>query len=86
MTMSKQAERSPRFVERDVLLGSDRVIRARLVQALETERITAHGLAKLRGQYGLTPAETSVFIEYYLGGMRSSATASRRSGARWRGI
>jgi hypothetical protein len=69
MTITKQVERSPQPVERDVLLGSDRVIRARLVQALEAERITAHGLAKLRGHYGLTPAETSVFIEYYLGGM-----------------
>jgi DNA-binding NarL/FixJ family response regulator len=69
MTMTKQADRSPQFVDKDVLLGADRVIRARLVQALETERITAHGLAKLRGHYGLTPAETSVFIEYYLGGM-----------------
>ncbi|CAN5387390.1 hypothetical protein BH09CHL1_BH09CHL1_04940 [soil metagenome] len=54
------------------LLGSDRVIRARLVHALESERITVHGLTKLREHYGLTPAETSVFIGYYLGGMHLS--------------
>jgi hypothetical protein len=54
------------------LLGSDRVIRARLIQALESERITLQGLAKLREEYGLTPAETSVFIAYYLGGMELS--------------
>lgn len=56
-------------IEQDLLLGNDRVIRARLVQALENEHITSHGLAKLRQHYGLTPAETSVFIEYYLGGI-----------------
>ena len=55
--------------EHDSLLGTDHVIRARLVQALESERITSYGLAKLRQHYGLTPAETSVFIEYYLGGI-----------------
>lgn len=59
--------------ERDVLLGRDDVIRARLTEALDSERITAHGLAKLRGHYGLTPAETSVFIEYYLGDIDLSA-------------
>jgi hypothetical protein len=52
-----------------VLLGTDRVIRARLIHALESERITLQGLTKLREEYGLTPAETSVFIAYYLGGM-----------------
>jgi hypothetical protein len=56
-------------VEHDLLLGTDNVIRARLLQALESERITSLGLAKLRQHYGLTPAETSVFIEYYLGGI-----------------
>ncbi len=69
MTTAKQSGTSSAGMEKNVLLGADRVIRARLVQALESERITAHGLAKLRGHYGLTPAETSVFIEYYLGGI-----------------
>lgn len=55
-------------IDHDLLLGSDQVIRARLLQALESERITSFGLSKLRQHYGLTPAETSVFIEYYLGG------------------
>ena len=67
--MSKRIERPPGGLDNDLLLGADGVIRGRLVQALASERITAHGLAKLRGQYGLTPAETSVFIEYYLGGV-----------------
>ncbi|MCC6792926.1 MAG: hypothetical protein IT336_14640 [Thermomicrobiales bacterium] len=69
MTSSKRSADPPNSVERDLLLGADHVIRARLVQALESERITTHGLAKLRRHYGLTPAETSVFIEYYLGGI-----------------
>jgi hypothetical protein len=59
--------------ERDRLLGRDDVIRARLLDALETERITAQGLAKLRGRYGLSPADTIVFIEYYLGDIDLSA-------------
>lgn len=73
MTVSKRIERLPSGLEYDVLLGADHVIRARLVHALESERITAHGFAKLRGHYGLTPAETSVFIEYYLGGIDLAA-------------
>jgi hypothetical protein len=72
MVAAKQRAR-PQESGTIALLGSDRVIRARLLQALESERITAHGLAKLRGDYGLTPAETSVFIAYYLGGTDLSA-------------
>lgn len=60
------------------LLGNDRVIRERLINALESERITAHGLAKLREEYGLTPAETSVFISYYLGADLSAEQPSVR--------
>jgi hypothetical protein len=56
-------------VDEGTLTGTDRVIQARLVHALESERITRHGLRKLRFHYGLTPAEASVFIEYYLGGI-----------------
>ena len=48
------------------LLGPDDVIRTRLARALADDRITPHGLAILRDQYGLTPAETNVFVEYYL--------------------
>lgn len=73
MKMAKRADHQLSEAERDVLLGRDDVIRARLLEALETERITAPGLAKLRGHYGLTPAETSVFIEYYLGEIDLSA-------------
>jgi hypothetical protein len=61
------SHRGPNTPEYDLLLGTDQVIRARLHQALESERITSFGLSKLRQHYGLTPAETSVFIEYYLG-------------------
>jgi hypothetical protein len=66
-------EHPPARRDQDLMLGSDHVIRARLVHALESERVTAHGLAKLRGHYGLTPAETSVFIEYYLGNVDLTA-------------
>ena len=51
----------------EALLGRDDAIRARLARALATERLTPHGLAILRDRYGLTPAETSVFVAYYLG-------------------
>jgi hypothetical protein len=68
----------PRIVEKS-LFGSDHVIRDRLIEALESERITLRGLRKLRGDYGLTPAETSVFIEYYLAG---SDLAERSPSAR----
>jgi hypothetical protein len=54
--------------EQLLLFGTDRVIRARLVNALDSERITPQGLRTLRCRYRLTPAETSVFIEYYLAG------------------
>ena len=67
MSTQTRTEHRPASRGHDLILGSDDVIRARLVQALESERITSQGLAKLRGHYGLTPAETSVFIEYYLG-------------------
>lgn len=73
MTSPKRSNEPPNGMKRDLLLGTDHVIRGRLVQALETERITTHGLAKLRRHYGLTPAETSVFIEYYLGGIDLNA-------------
>lgn len=68
-------------IDPDLLLGNDHVIRARLIQALESERITGHGLAKLRRHYGLTPAETSVFIEYYLSGLNAAdgQSSERRS-------
>jgi hypothetical protein len=56
----------PRLVDDD-LLGRNDAIRARLAIALETERITPYGLTVLRDHYGLTPAETIVFVEYYLG-------------------
>jgi hypothetical protein len=69
MTSPNRHDVPPNRREQDLLLGTDDVIRTRLVQALESERITTHGLAKLRRHYGLTPAETSVFIEYYLGGI-----------------
>jgi hypothetical protein len=49
------------------LLGRNDAIRARLASALATERITPYGLTVLRDHYGLTPAETNVFVEYYLG-------------------
>ncbi|MGH2550606.1 MAG: hypothetical protein ACRDHN_14525 [Thermomicrobiales bacterium] len=68
MVTATQRGRPPDFSSVAMLLGSDRVIRERLIHALESERITAHGLAKLREDYGLTPAETSVFIAYYLDG------------------
>lgn len=73
-----------KMIDNDLLLGNDHVIRARIVHALETERITSHGLAKLRQHYGLTPAETSVFIEYYLGGINvaDGQPSIRRSLAR----
>ncbi len=71
--MQMPNEPSPAGRTQGPILGTDHVIRARLVQALESERITAHGLAKLRGHYGLTPAETSVFIEYYLGNIDLTA-------------
>jgi hypothetical protein len=54
-------------VAREDLLGRNDAIRARLTSALATERITPHGLMVLRDHYGLTPAETNVFVEYYLG-------------------
>jgi hypothetical protein len=73
VTVAKRVDHHLSEAERDGLLGRDDVIRARLLDALETERITAQGLAKLRGHYGLTPAETSVFIEYYLGEIDLSA-------------
>lgn len=73
MTSLKRSEYPPNRREQDLLLGTDDVIRTRLVHALEAERITTHGLAKLRRHYGLTPAETSVFIEYYLGGIDLAA-------------
>lgn len=73
MTMAKRVDHRVSEAERELLLGRDDVIRARLLEALEAERITAQGLAKLRGHYGLTPAETSVFIEYYLGEIDLSA-------------
>lgn len=68
-------------IDHELLLGNDQLIRARLVQALASERITGHGLTKLRRHYGLTPAETSVFIEYYLGGLNASTgqASERRS-------
>jgi hypothetical protein len=78
------AERSrvafPRATEKS-MFGSDQVIRGRLVHALESERITLHGLQKLRCDYGLTPAETSVFIEYYLAGsdLAESSPSARRA-------
>jgi hypothetical protein len=56
----------PRLAD-DALLGRNDAIRARLASALETERITPYGLAVLRDHYGLTPAETNIFVEYYLG-------------------
>lgn len=73
MVAAKQRGHPPDAGSIAMLLGNDRVIRARLIHALESERITIHGLAKLREDYGLTPAETSVFIAYYLGGMDLSA-------------
>lgn len=73
MVMATQRGRPPDAGATALLLGNDRVIRARLIHALESERITLHGLAKLRDDYGLTPAETSVFIAYYLGGMNLTA-------------
>src|SRR6195952_1168052 len=73
MSTQMPNEHPPARRNQDHMLGTDHVIRARLVQALESERITAHGLAKLRGDYGLTPAETSVFIEYYLGNINLTA-------------
>ena len=66
--MSTQTPKQPASLDPEFLLGADAVIRARLEQALASSRITPHGLAKLRIHYGLTPAETGVFIEYYLGG------------------
>lgn len=69
MTMTKRNVHPAQHMEQDHLLGNDHVIRDRLRQALESERITSHGLATLRRKYGLTPAETSVFIEYYLGAL-----------------
>jgi hypothetical protein len=54
-------------IEREDLLGRNDAIRARLASALATERITPYGLKVLRDNYGLTPAETNVFVEYYLG-------------------
>ena len=71
--MAKRGGHRLTEAERELLLGRHDVIRARLLEALEAERITAQGLAKLRGHYGLTPAETSVFIEYYLGEIDLSA-------------
>jgi hypothetical protein len=56
----------PRFDDEGALLGVDDVIRSRLEVALAEERLTTHGLKLLREQYGLTPAETNVFVEYYL--------------------
>jgi hypothetical protein len=69
MTKPIRTDEPPNRRELDLLLGADHVIRTRLTQALEAERITSHGLTTLRRRYGLTPAETSVFIEYYLGGI-----------------
>ena len=69
MSDSRRNDDPPHAIEQEFLLGANQVIRARLLQALASERITVHGLTKLRRHYGLTPAETSVFIEYYLGGI-----------------
>jgi hypothetical protein len=63
------------------LLGRDDVIRARLEQALRENRITGDGLHLLREQYGLTPAELHIFVEYYLtdGGEQESGQPKRRA-------
>jgi hypothetical protein len=84
MVAAKPRGRPQEIAKMAGLLGSDRVIRERLIHALESERITAHGLTKLREEYGLTPAETSVFISYYLGGSDLSAEqpSTRRALAR----
>jgi hypothetical protein len=50
----------------DPLLGRDQVIRGALLEAVTGGRVTPHGLALLRDHYALTPAETMVFIRYYL--------------------
>jgi hypothetical protein len=50
----------------DPLLGRDAVIRSQLIAAVSTGRVTPKGLALLRDEYGLTPAETLVFVKYYL--------------------
>lgn len=62
----QQPAARPSLAIGDALLGTDHVIRARIEAALAEERLTAHGLALLRDRYRLTPAETNVFVEYYL--------------------
>jgi hypothetical protein len=72
---------SPAAIPDQQLLGRDDVIRARLELALREDRITADGLQLLREQYGLTPAELHIFVEYYLtdGEERETGQPKRRA-------
>jgi hypothetical protein len=63
--MERQIEQS-QLAGIDPLLGRDLVIRNALIAAVASGRVTPKGLALLRDHYGLTPAETLVFVRYYL--------------------
>ena len=63
--MKRQVE--PNLLARiDPLLGRDDVIRNELIAAVSAGRVTPKGITLLRDDYGLTPAETLVFVRYYL--------------------
>ena len=62
----------------DPLLGRDVGIRRELLAAISAGRVTPRGIALLRADYGLTPAETLVFVRYYLSHGHSGTRSHRR--------
>ena len=62
----------------DPLLGRDVGIRRELLAAVSAGRVTPRGIALLRADYGLTPAETLVFVRYYLSHGHTGTNEHRR--------
>ena len=62
----------------DPLLGRDVGIRRELLAAISAGRVTPRGIALLRADYGLTPAETLVFVRYYLSHGHTGTNEHRR--------
>lgn len=62
----------------DPLLGRDVAIREELLDAVASGRVTPRGISLLRDHYALTPAETLVFVKYYLAHGHSGTRSYRR--------